>query len=355
MEYLHTSGGYVMKLPLILTPGRLPVIVRRPKVKPRKLADGTVIHEAHNIRYLNLRSERGLFDIGSMLNIRQFAKLSAAEQFTILALQRRLTFCRKLIFPELCETGKLISVEGFSDKYVWATIPETVIITSKFTVLDLHDQCMAIGEPDALRETIDQTIQGCPEADTEELLSRFLNFKPPHRTDINRALKTLVKLGIICTYIKVDRHQRRAVFNMRMVAATLSGIISGMIKAEDMLKNVEGSTVSFRFDLSLVGQPTKRVKSTSTGRSRKKTRGEYQSMYHSERDKLTKAKKLVSDFENHGYLTLGQFADLRKVLDEPSIPEKVRKALTLIFETSCTNPNTEIPTVAIAKEKKRHG
>ena len=140
-----------MKPPFDLPPNHLPVIAPRPRVKPRELADGTVIPEAHNIRYLDLKSERGLFDIGSMLDFRQFAKQSAAEQFAILALQRRLTFSRKLTFPELRDTGELVFVDSSNDKLVWAMIPETVIITSKFTVLDFHDQCMALSEPDALR------------------------------------------------------------------------------------------------------------------------------------------------------------------------------------------------------------
>jgi hypothetical protein len=339
-----------MKLPFDLPAGHLPVIVRRPKVKSIKLADDTVIHEARNVRLLNLRSDRGLFDIGFMLNIRQFAKLSAAEQFTILALQRRLTFCGKLVFPDLRDTGQLFAVEGFDDKYVWAIIPETVITTSRFTVLDLHDQCMAIDEPDALRETIAQAFQGCTDGDVEEMLKRFCNFKPPHVTDISRALNALVKLGIVRKYIKVDRHRRRAVFNMRMTAATKSGILSGMIKAEDMLSNVEGSSVTFSADLASVGPPAKRVNSTSTGKRRKLTRGDYQSKYHSEKAKLKRAEKLVENYENSGYLTPEQFTELRNVQDDPTVPSKLREDLTSVFETARTDPHTEIPTTVTKKE-----
>ena len=288
-----------MGLPFDLPVGNLPVIVRRPKVKPRKLADGTVIYEAHNIRYLDLQSNRGLFDIGLMLDVRQSAKLSAAEQFTILALQRRLKFSDKLTFPQLRDTGELFFVENSDDKLVWATLPETIIVTTKFSVLDIHDQGMAISEPDALRETIAQANPGCPDADVEEVLSRFRNFKPPHQTDIRRALKALQKLGIVREYIKIDRHRRRAVFNMRMVAATRSGILRGMIFADDDLRRVHGTEVIFSVDLGTAEPPVKRVKSTSTGRRRKLTRAEYQSMYHSERAARLKAERLIKHFEDN--------------------------------------------------------
>jgi hypothetical protein len=343
-----------MKLPFDLPAGHLPVIVRWPKVKSRKLADGTAIYEANNIQLLNLRSDRGLFDIGFMLNIRQFAKLSAAEQFTILALQRRLTFCGKPVFPGLRDTGKLFPVEGFTDKYVWAIIPETVITTSRFTVLDLHDQCMAIDEPDALRETIAQAFQGCTDGDVEEMLKRFCNFKPPHVTDISRALNALVKLGIVRKYVKIDRHRRRAVFNMRMTAATRSGIISGMIKAEDMLSNVEGSSVSFSADLKSVGPPAKRVNSTSTGTRRKLKRADYQTKYHSGKAELKRAEKLIKNYESSGYLTPDQFTELRNVQDDPTVPSKLRAALNCVFEFARTDPHMEIPTTAVTKKEKQN-
>ena len=346
-----------MKLPFILSSGRLPVIVRRPRVTSRKLADGTVIYEAHNIRYLNLKSERGLFDIGFMLNFRQFAFLSAAEQFVILALQRKLTFSDEIEFPDLKTTGDLFIVKNTDEKLVWATIPETVILTSKFTPLDLHNQGMALDELDALREKIEQETQGCPGADVEEILSRFQRFKTPHVTDITRALKKLIPLGFVREYIKVDGHNRCAVVNMRMIAATRSGILRGMIDAEDTLLRIDGSTVSFRDDLSFVEPPATRIKSTSTGKRRKYTRADYQSMHHSEKEKRRKAEKLIVEYECNGYLTPDQYTELRNALDDPTVPTQLSKDLTTVFETARTDPHIEIPatTTATAKKEKRDG
>jgi hypothetical protein len=344
-----------MKLPFDLPQGRLPVIVPRPKVKPRELIDGTVVHEAHKIRFLNLRSDRGLFDIGSMLNVRQFAKLSAAEQFTILALQRQLTFSDKLEFPNLRDSGKLVYVGNSSSKLVWTTIPEKAIVTSKFTVLDLHDQGMAIDELKALRETIEQSFHGCPKADVEEMLRRFLHFKSPHPTDIRRALKALVRLGIIRKYIKVDRRQSRAVFNMRLVAATRSGILRGMIAAENLLSSVDGTEAKFINDLSAAEPPAKRIKSTSTGKRRKPTKAKYQSEYHSEHQKLIKAKKLITDYESNGYLTSEQFALLRQLQDDPTFTDPHQKELRHVFSTARTDPLTEVPIQSSKTEKKHRG
>ena len=352
VEYLHTSGGPTLKLPFALPPGRLPVIVPRPKVKPRELADGTVLYEAHNVHFFNLESERGLFDIGFMLNVHQFAQLSAAERFTILALQRRLTFSRKLIFPHLRDTGELVFVETSDNKHVWATIPGTVIVTSKFTVLDLHDQGMALDELDALRETIELAIQGCPGANTEAILERFHRFKTPHPTDISRALKKLIPLGFVREYIKIDSHRRRAIFNMRMVAATKSGILRGMIAADDLLRRVDGSEVAFSEDINTANPPAKRVNSTSTGRRRILKKADYQSMYHSEHDKLTRAEKLIMDYEVNGYLTPGQFTELHTVIGDPAFSDQAREAFTRIFEAARTDPLTEIPTAVITKKDK---
>ncbi len=71
--------------------GRIPVIVPRPEIRQVELADGELEYEAHRISYLASHSDRGLFDIGIMLNIQQFAKMSLTERYVILALQRRLT------------------------------------------------------------------------------------------------------------------------------------------------------------------------------------------------------------------------------------------------------------------------
>jgi len=343
-----------MKLPFDLPSGRLPVIVRRPKVKSRTRVDGSLIREAQNVRYLNLESERGLFDIGFMLNYRQFASQLSAERFTILALQRRLTFSDKIIFPGLGDTGKLFSVEASNDKFVWATIPETVILTSKFTVLDLHDQGMALDEPDALRRTIEKAIQGCPGADTEEILERFNRFKTPHPTDIRRALKKLIPLGFVREYIEVDRHVRCAVFNMRMVANTRSGILRGMIAAEDQLHRINGSEVAFGVDLNAVEQPAERIDSTSTGRRRKTKRGDYQSKYHSERDRRIKAEKRITEFECKGFLTHDQFAGLRIALDDPTLSVELRESISQILLSALSDPLTEIPISAQLKKDKNN-
>ena len=343
-----------MNLPFALPAGHRPVIVPCPKVRSRKLADGTILHGAHNVRYLNLRSDRGLFDIGFALDFRQFAKQTAAEQFTILALQRRLTFSRKLTFPELRDTGKLIFVDSSNDKLVWASIPETVIVTSSFSVLDIHDECMALSEPEALRENIEQALQGCPDANVDEVLHRFLRFTPPHRTDISSALKKLLSLGIVREYIKVDRRRRRAVFNMRMVAATKSGILQGMIRADDLLRRVDGPKVAFSGDLRSAQPPAKRVKATSSGRQRKIKRAEYQSLYCAERDKRKRAEVRIRDLENNGCLTPGQFTILRRIQDDTTVQEAVGDELKMAFATAFADPPTDIPK-AETKEKKHRG
>ena len=353
MEYLHTSWGSLMKLPFDLPKGHLAVLVPTPKVRKRKRADGTVVYEAHRIRCLRLEADRGLFDIGFMLNVHQFANLSAAERFTILALQRRLDFKDKLHFPDISDKGRLHYVVKSDQKLVWATISETVTMTSLFTALDLHDQCMAISEPEAMRETIERALQGCLNADVEEMLKRFRSFKPPHLTDINRALKNLLALGIVRVYIKVDSHRRRAVFNMRMVAATRSGILRGMIAAEDLICRVKGAEVTFSVDLGTAEVPAKRANSTMAGRRRNITRAQYQSMYHSERDKRIKVEKRIADYEGSGYLTPEQFVGLRHALDDQTLPTDFREMIKQILASALSDPLTEIPEI-LGMEEKRH-
>ena len=73
-------------------------------------------------------------------------------------------------------------------------------------------------------------------------------------------------------------------------------------------------------------------------------------MYHSEHDKLTTAEKLIMDYESNGYLTPGQFTELRMVIDDPAFSDQARGALTRIFEAARTDPLTEIPTTAITKK-----
>jgi hypothetical protein len=314
-----------MNLPFVLPAHHLPVILPCPKVHSRNLIDGTVIYEAHNVRYLNLQSDRGHFEIGFMLEVRQFAALRSAEQFTILALVRLLEFSDDLQFPDFRYTGQLVYVENSDKKFVWATIPSHVIVTSTFTPLDLYDRRMALDEPDVLRETIEQVTQGCPDAEVEELLLRFNHFKPPHISDIRRALKQLPRLGIVREYIQLDRHCRRAMFNMRVVAKTRSYILRGMIAADDHCRRFHGTEVEFSDDLSNATPPAKRVNSTTTGRRRKINRAQYQSLYHSEHAKLIKATKQIAECEGSGYLILAS--------------------------VSC-NPLTEIPEILTAKDKR---
>ena len=128
-----------------------------------------------------------------------------------------------------------------------------------------------------------------------------------------------------------------------------------MIAADDLLRRVNGTEVTFSVDLGMVEPPVKRVNSTMAGRQRNITKAQYQSMYDSEHEKLIKAEKHIIDYESNGYLTPKQYADLRKVQDDPAIPSQVREALARTFESSRTDPMTEIPTVAAAMENKRRG
>jgi hypothetical protein len=83
--------------------GRIPVIVPRPEIREVEIADGRLEYEAHPVRYLSSHYERGLFDIGTMLDILQFGNITRTERYVIQALQRRLTFSGKLDFPGLAE------------------------------------------------------------------------------------------------------------------------------------------------------------------------------------------------------------------------------------------------------------
>ena len=151
---------------------------------------------------------------------------------------------------------------------------------------------------------------------------------------------------------QLDRQHRRAVFNMRMTAATRSPILRGMIKAEDHCRRLHGSEVIFSVDPSTAEPPAKRANSTSTGRRRKPKRADYQSMYHSEHAACVKAEKRVANYEDNGYLTAEQFAELRKLLVDPTVPDQVRETLTLILETVRCDPLTEIPETLNAKDQR---
>ncbi len=75
-------------------------------------------------------------------------------------------------------------------------------------------------------------------------------------------------------------------------------------------------------------------------------------MYQSEHEKLIKAKKRIVDYEDNGYLTAEQFADLRKLLDDPTTPDQVRETLTQILTSVRCDPLTEIPEILTAKDQR---
>jgi hypothetical protein len=341
-----------MKLPFDLPAHHLPVIMPLPKIRQVKGIDGFIQYEPYAIQYLPLQADRGLFEIGFMLELRQFALLKSAERFSILALVRFLRFSDKIVFPGVIETGKPVYVENSNLKLVWATIPDHVIITSPFTTLDLRDQGMALSEPEAMRETIERVSQGCPEVDIDEVLNRFRRFRTPDQKGIRSALRKLKALGIVREYIKLDQHRCRAVFNMRMVASTRSGILRGMIAAEDHLQRLHGTEVSFSNDLADVVPPVSRKRATKTGRQKKLKRAEYQAKYHSAEAARVQAEKLIADYKANGYLTPDQFTEVRKMQDNPATSSQVREVLKRIFEGSRTDQPTDIPKPTSKKGKR---
>lgn len=335
-----------MALPFAISPDNLPVLVPAPHVRCEILADGTKVFVPYGIRYLEFKLDRGLFEIGFMLNIRQFANLKSAEWFTIFALVRRLKFSDKLEFPDLRDTGTLHFVDGSNDRLVWATIRSHVIVTSSFTALDLHDTCMALGEPAVLREAIEQATHGCPNAEVEAIFERFVKFKSPHRTDISRALKTLPRLGIVREFISVDRRRRHAVMNMRMIANTRSGILRGMIEADDHLRRCSGSTIEYCEDIGTAEPPAKRKNATTSGKRRRLTREQYQARYNSEKEKRIAIERhavaSAKDCARYGYLTAEQDAGLQRMLDDAELPGHIRSELKRIFRTARTNQNNTL-------------
>lgn len=327
-----------MTLPFDLPPDRLPVIVPAPRFRRETSADGTVVFVPYDIRYLDYKCDRGLFEIDFMLNVRQFAVLKAAEWFTIFALVRRLKFSDKLQFPELRDTGKLHFVEGSNNKLVWATIPSHVIVTRAFTALDLHDERMALDEPAVIREAIERATQGSPNANIDAQFERFAKFKTPHRTDINRALKQLPLLGIVREYIRVDSHQRRAVMNPRMIAATRSGILRGIIAAEEQLRRCSGSTIEYSVDIGTAEPPAERRYATASGKLRYITRSQYQARFHAEHE-------IRIALERDGYLTTAQYAGLQRAMGAPELPGHIRSELADLFETARTDRSGTIQSI----------
>ncbi len=349
-----------MGLPFDLPLGRIPVIVPRPEIRKVELADGRIEFEAFQISYLASHSERGLFDIGAMLNVRQFAKTNPTEDYVILALERRLTFSAKLEFPGLAESGVLIPVKDFNEELVWATISQGVIVTSSFSILDLCHAGMALDNPEYLREVIESNQKGCPEANVGALFIRFQKFKPRRREEVSAALQELLRIGVLRELVKLDDYRYLAVFNPHLVVNTRSGIRQGILKAEDVLR-FDGTEISYSLPLSAARQPAERTGSNITGRRPYITRNAYQAMYDAERvartaaeNKLIKAQKCIAEYEKNGCLTFSQLTTLRNVMDEPTIPSQLRKSIKRDFASVHADPLTEIPTTTAAKKDKQN-
>ena len=347
-----------MSLPFVLPLRRIPVIVPRPEVRQVERADGTQEYEAHPIRYLSSHAERGLFDIGTMLDIRQFAKTNPTEDYVMLALERRLTYSAKLDFPNLAETGQFIPVKELKEDLVWATISQGVAVTSSFSILDLCHGGMALNNPAHLIEVIESNQKGCPNADADGLLKRFQQSKPRRREEVSRALNELLSLGILRELVKLDAYRYRAVFNPHLVGNTRSGIRQGILKAENVLR-IDGTEITYNLDLGAARQPAERGGENATGRRRRITRDEYQSMYDAERvertateNKLIKAQKCIAEYERNGCLTPGQLTTLRIAMDEPTIPNQLRKSMKRDFASVRCDPLTEIPTTVAMKDKR---
>jgi hypothetical protein len=339
--------------------GRIPVIVPRPEIQQIEIADGTLEYEASLIRYLSSHSERGLFDIGTMLDIRQFGNISKTERFVILALERRLTFSRKLDFPGLAELGVLIPVKDFNEELAWATISQRVSVTSSFTVLDLCHCGMALNNPDYLKQIIESNQRGCAEADADALLIRFQKFKPRRREEVSRALNKLIRLGILRELIDLGNYRYRAVFNPYLVASTNSGIRQGILKAEDVLR-IDGNEVAYSLPISTARQPAESNGAKVTGRRQYIKRNAYQSMYDAEsvkriatENRLIKALKRNAEYEKNGCLTSNQLTTIRMVMGEPTVPDLLRQSLRRTFAFAHTDPPTEIPTTAVIKKEKQ--
>ena len=358
VEYFHTLWVCAVSLPFVLPLRRIPVIVPRTEVRKIVRADGTEEYEAHPIRYLSSHAERGLFDIGTMLDIRQFAKTNQTEDYVIYALERRLTYSAKLDFPGLAESGQFIPVKELKDDLVWATISQGVSVTNSFSILDLCHSGMALGNPEFLKERIESCQKGCPEANADALLKRFQQFKPRRREEVSRALKKLLSLGILRELVKLDRYRYRAVFNPHLVVNTRSGIRQGIIKAEDVLR-FDGTEITYTLDLGAAREPANRTATNTTGRRPYITRNAYQSMYDAEQvertateNKLIKAQKCIAEYEKNGFLTPGQLTMFRQVLDEPAVPDQLQNSLKRAIESAHSDPLIEIPITAITKKDK---
>jgi hypothetical protein len=345
-----------MSLPFALPLGRIPVIVPRPEVRKVEFVDGRLEYEAYPVRYLPSHSERGLFDIGLMLDILQFGNITKSERYVIQALERRLTFSGKLDFPGLAETGVLISVKGNNDDLVWATISQGISVTRSFTILDLCHDGMALNNLEYLKEVIESNQKGCPEASADALLKRFQEFKPKRREEIYGVLENLLLLGILRELVKLDNHRYRAVFNPHLVVSTRSGIRRGTLEAEDVLR-IDGTEITYTLNLGAAREPANRTGANVTGRRPYITRDALQAMYDAERvmriaadNKIAKAQSCISEYEENGYLSLDQDKILRRAFDDPIVPKHLQNSLKQAFASAHSDPLTEIPTTIVAKK-----
>ena len=360
VEYFHTLWGELMSLPFNLPHGRIPVIVPRPEIREVEFADGTLEYEAYPVRYLSSHYERGLFDIGTMLDILQFGNITRTERYVIQALQRRLTYSGKLDFPGLAESGVLIPVQNTKEDLVWATVSHGISVTRSFTILDLCHNGMALANPEYLREVIESNQRGCPEANAETLLKRFQTFTPKRREEVSRALNKLIELGILRELEKLDNYRYRAVFNPHLVVSTRSGIIRGVIKAEDVLR-FDGTEITYTLDFGAAREPANRSGANATGRRPYIRRDTLMSMYDAERvklitaeNKLAKAQLRIKVYEENGYLSPEQEMVFRQILDDPIVPDKLQKSVKRAFASAHADPFVEIPVLADSKKDKRN-
>ena len=349
-----------MSVSFVPAAGRIPVIVPRPEIREVEVADGTLEYEAYPVRYLSSHYERGLFDIGTMLDILQFGNITRTERYVIQALQRRLTFSGKLDFPGLAQSGVLIPVQNTKEDLVWATVSQGISATGSFTILDLCHNGMALANPEYLREVIESNQRGCPEAKAETLLKRFQTFTPKRREEVSRALNKLIELGILRELEKLDNYRYRAVFNPHLVVSTRSGIIRGAIKAEDVLR-FNGTEISYTLDLGAAREPAKCDGTNVTGRRPYITRDAYQAMYDAERvdrvaieNKLAKALHRIKVYEENGFLSPDQEMIFRQVLNDPKVSDQLRKSLNSAFASAHADPLIEIPIPVNSKKDKRN-
>ncbi len=196
----------------------------------------------------------------------QYGTIKRAELFTLVALTNRLKFSKKLFYPKLEHTGQLEFVQNSNRKLVVALINCGVITTSKFVAEDLRED--APGDRVDLRQIFCGQMRHCPDAQIDELVARYDDFKPPHRSEISRALNALLRLGIVRS-IEPSGRKSRVVFNPHFVAATKSGIARGILAAEEV-----GNTNLLNFS-SDIGEAKPLRKSTATGKRRYITRDEW--------------------------------------------------------------------------------